>query len=94
MTIENLKQRIVPLLKKHNIVRAGVFGSYAKGINSESSDVDILVELDKEMSLLDFIRIKMDLESLLDKKVDLVEYKALKPRLKNRILSEELRIYG
>lgn len=94
MTIENLKQRIVPLLKKHNIVRAGVFGSYAKGINSEFSDVDILVELDKEMSLLDFIRIKLDLESLLDKKVDLVEYKALKPRSKNRILSEELRIYG
>ncbi|WP_026451650.1 nucleotidyltransferase family protein [Aequorivita capsosiphonis] len=94
MTIESIKKHVIPLLKRNSITRAGIFGSYAKGINSEDSDIDILVELGENMSLLDFVRIKLDLESLLNKKVDLVEYRALKPRLKNRILSEELRIYG
>ena len=72
-TIEQLKEDIVPILKKHKINRAGVFGSYAKDENTEESDIDILIELGEKISLLDFIRIKFALEDKLGKKVDLVD---------------------
>ncbi|MGS2761081.1 type VII toxin-antitoxin system MntA family adenylyltransferase antitoxin [Sinomicrobium sp. M5D2P9] len=94
ITIDSIKQLIVPVLKKYNIKRAGIFGSYAKGEASNASDIDILVELDSKISLLEFVKIKLDLEDILNKKVDLVEYRAVKPRLRNKILSEEKKIYG
>ncbi|MFZ4427370.1 MAG: type VII toxin-antitoxin system MntA family adenylyltransferase antitoxin [Saprospiraceae bacterium] len=94
MKIEEIKDTIVPILVRHHIKRAGIFGSMAKGNATFDSDIDILVELGVPMSLLEFIRIKYELEDLLGKKVDLVEYQAVKPRLKNQILSEEIRIYG
>lgn len=94
MNIEEIKGRITPVLRKHNIRRAGIFGSVATGENSSDSDVDILVELGESISLLDFISIKLELEDLLETPVDLVEYQAIKPRLKSRILSEEIQIYG
>lgn len=94
ITIDSIKQLIVPVLKKYNIKRAGIFGSYAKGDATNASDIDILVELNNKISLLEFVKIKLDLEDILNKKVDLVEYRAVKPRLKDKILSEEMRIYG
>ena len=92
--MEELKKIIVPVLKKHNIIKAGIFGSFAKGASTPESDIDILIELGNNISLLDFVRIKLELEDLLGIKVDLVEYQAVKPQLKNWILSEEVRIYG
>ncbi|NUQ22921.1 MAG: nucleotidyltransferase family protein [Saprospiraceae bacterium] len=94
MKIEEIKAVIVPILTRHQIKRAGIFGSVAKGNATAKSDIDILVELGSEISLLDFVGIKYELEDHLGRKVDLVEYQAIKPRLKNRIMSEEIRIYG
>ena len=94
MKIEEIKEKIIPVLRKHHITRAGIFGSVAKGTTTRKSDIDILVELGDKISLLDFVGIKYELEDLLGRKVDLVEYQAVKPRLKNRIFSEEIRIYG
>jgi len=94
MNIEEIKGRIIPVLRKHNIKRAGIFGSTATGKRSSDSDVDILVELSENTSLLDFVSIKLELEDILQTPVDLVEYQAIKSRLKPRILSEEIHIYG
>ncbi len=94
MTLENIKHTIIPVLKKYRVKRAGIFGSYVKEKTSKTSDIDILVELGNEISLLGFVRIKLDLEDLLNKKVDLVEYQAIKPELRDRILAKEMRIYG
>ena len=94
MKVEERKKMIVPILIRHQIKRAGIFGSVAKGKATSKSDIDILVELGSKISLLDFVGIKYELEDLLGRKVDLVEYQAVKPRLKNRIMSEEIRIYG
>ena len=66
----------------------------AKGYAAPDSDIDILVELGNQISLLEFVGIKYELEDLLGRKVDLVEYQAVKPRLKDKILAEEIRIYG
>jgi uncharacterized protein len=94
MKIEEIKAAIKPILIRHHVKRAGIFGSMAKGNATSKSDIDILVELGDEISLLEFVGIKYELEDLLGRKVDLVEYQAVKPRLKNRIMSEEIRIYG
>ena len=78
------------MLRRHSITRAGVFGSIARGQATPESDVDILIELDRQASLLDFIGIKLDLEDVLGRSVDLVEYAAIKPRLRDRILRDEV----
>ena len=94
MRIEEIKEKVIPILQKHEVVRAGLFGSMAKGASTEKSDIDILVELGNKISLLEFVGIKLELEDLLGQKVDLVEYAAIKPGLKERILAEEIKIYG
>lgn len=94
MKIEEIKGAIEPILIRHHIKRAGIFGSMAKGNATSKSDIDILVELGNKISLLEFVGIKYELEDLLGRKVDLVEYQAVKPRLRNKIMSEEIRIYG
>ncbi|MFH1209827.1 MAG: nucleotidyltransferase family protein [archaeon] len=91
--IEKIKLKALPILKKHNIAKAGIFGSFVRGENNKNSDVDILVEIkDKKMSLLGFIHIKHELEDALGKKIDLVEYKMIRPEIKNNVLEEEIRI--
>jgi len=56
----------------------------------EDSDIDILVELPKEKSLLDFVALKLELEETLGRKVDLVEYSTIHPLLKERVFREQV----
>ena len=91
--IKKIKPKIKKILKKYKIARAGIFGSYVRGEQKKKSDIDILVKIkDKNMSLLGFIHIKHELEDALGRKVDLVEYAAIKPLIKDRVLAEEVRI--
>jgi len=91
--IEKIKSKIIGILKKNKVVKAGIFGSYARGEQKKDSDIDIAVEInDKNMSLLGFIRLINILQEILKRKVDLVEYRAIKPRIKDSILNEEVRI--
>ena len=87
--IEEIKQKVVPILKRHGVTKAGIFGSLIRGEAEKKSDLDILVEISKsDVSLLDFIGLKIELEEALGKKVDLVEYTAIKPLLRERILRQ------
>lgn len=88
-SLEQIKKKIRPILKKHGIQKAGVFGSTVRG-KSDASDVDLLVKIDQKISLLDFIGIQQELEDELDMKVDLVEYDSLKPSLRENILKDEV----
>lgn len=90
--ISRLKKVIVPLLKKNGVVRAGIFGSYARGEQNKKSDVDVLVKFRGDVSLLKVIGIEYDIEEKIKRKVDLVTYRSLHPLLKDRILQEEVRI--
>ena len=90
--IENMKKKIRKVLTKHGIVRAGIFGSYARGEQKKNSDVDILIQPTKDMSLLDFSGLKIELEEILKRKVDLVSYKYIHPKLKESILNSEVSI--
>ncbi len=91
--LERIKSKIKEILKKNKVKRAGIFGSYARGEQKKNSDIDILVEInDKDMSLLGFVGIKIELEDNLGKKVDLVEYSEIKPQIKERVLKEQVKI--
>jgi predicted nucleotidyltransferase len=90
MTIEEIKGRIIPILERYGIKKAAIFGSLAKGEAKTSSDVDILVEIKSDMSLIDFIGIKLELEEALKMRIDLVEYDTIKPIIKERILAEQV----
>ncbi len=91
--INYIKKKIVPLLKKNNVIRAGIFGSYARGEQKKRSDIDILIQVKRrKFSLLDLIGLEIELGKKLGKKVDLLTYKGINPHLKERILREEVRI--
>jgi len=91
--IKNIKKKIVPLLKKNKVKKAGIFGSYARGENKENSDIDFLIEItNKNFSLLDLVKLKILMEKILKKKVDLIEYSTIHPMIKKSALKEEVRI--
>ena len=90
VTIEEIRRRAIPILERHGIKKAGVFGSFVKGEAKISSDVDILVEIQSDMGLLDFVGIKLELEEALGRKVDLVEYETIKPIIREKILGEQV----
>ena len=76
------------LRKGYSVKEIGIFGSYLKGEQKEASDLDILVEFEKPIGLLNFVRLKNYLSDLFGVNVDLVMKKALKPGIGQRILSE------
>ena len=48
--IKKIEKKIIPILKKNSIVRAGIFGSYARGEQKKKSDIDILIQVRKRKS--------------------------------------------
>jgi predicted nucleotidyltransferase len=87
--IEQIKQKILPILRRYGVKRVGLFGSCVRGEMTPDSDIDILVEIDSDISLLDFVGLKLELEEVLNRKVDLVEYNTIKPLLRETILSQQ-----
>ncbi len=85
---EVLKQHKKELAEKYKVKEIGVFGSYVRGEQKKRSDVDILVEFEEVPDLFKFLELERYLEMLLGAKVDLVEKSALRPQLKDAILSE------
>ena len=73
---------------KHGARNPRLFGSIVRGEQGAESDVDLLVHLADDRSLLDQIALMHELEDLLGCKVDVVEDEALYPGLRGRILSE------
>lgn len=89
MNINQIKKKILPVLKKNEVSRASLFGSIVRGEATEESDIDLLVEFRGEKSLLDLAGLKIELEELLGKKVDVLTYRSLHPLLRDRILNEQ-----
>jgi predicted nucleotidyltransferase len=88
--IERIKGKVIPILKPYGLKRLGLFGSFVRGETRKKSDIDILVELTQDISLLEFVGLKLEIEEALGKKIDLVEYNSIKPRLRQRVLSEQI----
>lgn len=93
MIYQAIKRKILPTLIRQGVTKAALFGSVSRGDMKRNSDIDILVKLKKGKSLFDFVGLKLDLERKLGKKVDLVTYNSIKPRLRKSILKDEKVIY-
>ena len=78
------------LRSKFNVKSVGVFGSFSRGEEKKSSDVDILVEFSQSVGMFKFIGLEEYLSKLIGKKVDLVTKNALKNVIKEDILQEVL----
>jgi uncharacterized protein len=91
-TLEELKQWLVShksvLQERYKVRELGIFGSYVRKEQTETSDVDILVEFSETPSLLKFVNLENYLSDNLGVKVDLVHKGGLKLRIGERILAE------
>lgn len=86
---------IADFFSKQPVLKAYLFGSFSRGEATQSSDIDLLVELDyNEPVGLEFIQMKFDLEQLLSKKVDIVSSRGLSKYVQPIIDSEKQLIYA
>ena len=93
MTLAALAQKrgdILSLAERYRTEDVRVFGSVARGQNTEASDIDLLVKTRPGCSLLDLGGLLEDLRELLGCRVDLVTEDGLKPRLRERVLHEAI----
>ena len=90
--INKIKEKILPIIQDYGVKRLALFGSCVRGEMDKDSDIDILVDIEADISLLDFIGLKQKIEEALGRKVDLVEYDCLKPLLRERILKEQVEL--
>jgi predicted nucleotidyltransferase len=92
LTIEKLKATLAlhkeELRKKFKVKEIGIFGSYVRHEQNRKSDVDVLVTFYETIDLFTFVELENYLSDILGVKVDLVMKEGIKPRLKERILSE------
>ena len=86
--IQDRRDEILRLAAGHGARNVRVFGSVVRGEADATSDVDLLIELDPDRSLLDRIALMHDLEDLLGCKVDVVNANALHWTVRDRILAE------
>ena len=89
INLADIKKKAVPVLKEAGVTRSAIFGSYARGEQKKSSDIDMLVDVPGGTGLFAFVGLKHKLEDALKRKVDLVTFDALHPRLRDRILQEQ-----
>jgi predicted nucleotidyltransferase len=84
------RQEILAIAARHGARNVRLFGSVARGEADELSDVDLLVDMEPGRSLLDHAALSIELNRLLDCKVDVISARGLKPRIRERILKEAL----
>lgn len=87
---EELKKRIRVVLCRHDVVRASVFGSVARGDATPARDVDLLVQFPPGKSLFDLVDLQDDLSDTLQRKVDVLTFNELRSRMRQRVLAEQV----
>lgn len=87
-TIQEKKQAILNIARTHGLLNVRLFGSVARGEDTPKSDIDFLVDLETGRSLLDIGGALIQLEQLLERKVDIVTERGLHWYLREKILNE------
>jgi predicted nucleotidyltransferase len=91
-TTEEIKKQLSALRQiihtDYGVSSIELFGSYARGEQREDSDVDVLVEVDREVSLLDVVGLELFLSDSLGVKVDVVLQRSVRKELKEIIFAE------
>ena len=86
--LQSKRQEIIQIVAQHGAYNVRVFGSVARGEARPDSDVDFLVNLEANRSLLDLARLLRELQTLLNRPVDVVTEAGLRPRLRPQVLKE------
>ncbi len=82
------RRAIIDTASKRGARNVRVFGSSARGDDTEGSDVDLLVDLDSGVGLVTLAGLRRELTELLGVDVDVVPADTLKPRIRDRVLAE------
>lgn len=83
-----LKQQEEVFRQRYRITQVGIFGSYARGEQTATSDVDVLVDYEQAPPLSKLVELREYLSDLLGVPVDVVTKKGLKPRIREQVLAE------
>lgn len=84
MTTQSIKRKIAPILQRQGVSAAALFGSTARGEAGRDSDIDLLIKLKKGKTLLDVVRLKLELEKNLAEKLILLSMTQYAHFLKNQ----------
>lgn len=77
-SVSSIKKKALPILKRHAVKRASIFGSFARGTATSRSDVDFLIEYKRgNKTLFDLVDLKSDLEETLDRDVDIITFNSI-----------------
>ena len=95
MTIEEIREKILPVAKSYDLPKLSLFGSAARGELTDASDIDIIVAKSPQIrGLLSLSALANALEEALNKSVDLVTYDGLeKSYIKKYVLADEVVLY-
>lgn len=85
--VESKRLAILRIAATHGARNVRVFGSEARGASGPGSDLDLLVEMEPDRSLLDLVGLGQDLEDLLGRRVDVVTEGSVHPRIRASILA-------
>jgi predicted nucleotidyltransferase len=90
--LEKYKDLIIPVLNRYSIKRASIFGSLAKGKLDVESDIDLLIEPGKGFAIFEMLKLEDEISELTHRKIDLVEFSAIKLSIKEEVLSSAISI--
>lgn len=94
MTLEEVKEKIVPVLRKSGVKYAGVFGSVARGEAGPKSDVDILVKFAAPPTFASYLKLDEALRAQLGREIDLVTEGAVNKFLRPYVEQDLKLVYG
>lgn len=86
-------EKLVSYLQKQKVQEIGIFGSFARNEMNANSDIDVLVEYSRGTTILDIVKMKQDLFSLLGRKVDLVSKRAVRKQIMENIKNDLQTVY-
>jgi hypothetical protein len=92
-TLNEIKEKTVPIAKSYGIQSLGVFGSYARNEATDESDVDICVEKGSMRSLIQYFAFVQELEKILGCHVDVITTEIEDKDFLNRVLEERVLLY-
>lgn len=90
--VQEYKQLILPILNRHMVKHAAIFGSIAKGTANINSDLDILIEPAANFTLFNMLSLEQEIAAAIKCKVDVVEYNAIKLSIKEEVLRSAITI--
>jgi len=96
ITISDITQMIMPIVKASPIKRVILYGSYAKGTNTSESDVDLIIDSNGELKGIEFFMLSAEIAKALPIKSDIFEYREIKPNsaMYNEIAKDGVVIYA